>query len=267
MAFLVGDAIGRSLGRPVALALWALAVAAVLISGTALFLIPGGPGAPGAAGEAYLLANLSLRPSEAAIARLGSEISTWPGVASVTFRFPGETDPIPVAQRSLLVRLAAPEARGGVEARLRVLTDVTGVEYREQASARGRVPPASRIGAVLALVGTLALSLWLGHRAVTAAARAWARELALLRTCGTSVAVRRAPFYVLGALVGLAGGAAYIGVCWALWEWGRAAPDLKDVIPSFPHVWGALVMGGLGIGTGLGVMGSIVATVAPSAHS
>jgi hypothetical protein len=77
----------------------------------------------------------------------------------------------------------------------------------------------------------------------------------------------RAPFFALGALVGLVGGGVYVGMCWALWEWGRAAPYLKDVIPSFPHVWGALVVGGGAIGIGLGLAGSLVATLAPPTHS
>ncbi|MFH1609084.1 MAG: hypothetical protein ABID40_00445, partial [Candidatus Bipolaricaulota bacterium] len=145
IAFLVGDALRRSLGRPAALGLWALAVAAVLVSGTALFLIPTGPGVPGSPVEAYLLAKLALGPSEGAIARLGSEIVAWPGVDGVTFRFPGETDPVPVSQRALLVRLMSRDARTAVEARLKALTEVTGTEYHEKPSARVRVPPASRI--------------------------------------------------------------------------------------------------------------------------
>lgn len=267
ISFLVGDALRRSLGRPTALGLWALAVAAVLISGTALFLIPTGPGVPGSPVEAYLLAKLSLSPSETAIARLGSEIVAWPGVDGVTFRFPGETDPVPVSQRSLLVRLMSSDARTAVEARLKTLTEVTGTEYYVKASARVRVPPASRIAAVVALVATLAFCLWQGHRAVTGAAAAWGSELALLRSCGASAAMLRTPFFALGALIGFVGAGFYVGVCWALWEWGRSVPYLKDVVPSFPYVWGALVGGGLAIGVGLGLVGSLVATLTPPAHS
>ena len=90
--FLIGDVLRRSVTRPAALIGWALAVAAVLLSGTALFLIPTGPGAAGAGAEAYLLAQLSTAPSEAAIAHLASEVWTWPGVDGVMFRFPGEDD-------------------------------------------------------------------------------------------------------------------------------------------------------------------------------
>jgi len=265
--FLVVDALKRSVRRPGPLVLWALAVAAVLVSGTALFLIPTGPGAAGTPVEAYLLAKLSLGPSETAIARLGSEIVAWPGVDGVTFRFPGETDPVPVSQRSLLVRLMSSDDRTAVEARLRTLTEVTGTEYHVKASARARVPPASRIAAVVALVATLTLCLWQGHRAVTGAAAAWGSELALLRSCGASAAMLRTPFFALGALIGLVGAGFYVGVCWALWEWGRAVPYLKDVVPSFPFVWGELVGVGLAIGVGLGLVGSLVATLAPPAHS
>ena len=265
--FLVGDALRRSAQRPLALVLWALAVAAALVSGTVLFLIPTGPGSPGAAVEAYLLAGLSVSLSETAIARLGSEIVTWPGVDGVTFRFPGETSPVPIAERTLLVRLMSRDVREIVEPRLRTLIEVTGVEYHERRSAHVRVPPTSRIAAVGALVGMLALCLWLGHRAVTGAAAAWGKELALLRSCGAGGATLRAPFFALGALVGSAGGGVYVGACWALWTWGRSVSYLRDVVPNFPHVWGGLAAGGIAIGIGLGLIGSLVATLAPPTRS
>ncbi len=266
IVFVVGDALRRSAGRPGGLALWAVAVAAVLVSGTALFLIPTAPGT-GPTAEAYLVAQLASDPSEATIARLGSEIWTWPGVDGVTFRFPGETEPIAITQRSLLVRLLSPEVRSTVEPRLRTLTEVVGVQYHQQSPGRTRVPPASRIGALVALVGTLSLALWLGHRAATRTATAWGRELALLRSCGANPAMQRSPFFALGAVVGLAGGGLYIGICWSLWVWGRSLPYIRDVVPSFPHVWVGVVVWGLAIGAGLGLVGSLIAALAPSAHS
>lgn len=156
-------------------------------------------GAGGRTVEAYLLAELAATSSEAAIARLGSEVWAWPGVDVVTFRFPGETTPAPVAGRSLLVRLLTPEARPGVEARLRALPEVVGVQYHERA-ARAQVPLSSRAFALVFLGATLALALGLGYRAVAGAERLWGRELALLRSCGVSPAVQRAPFFVLGGL-------------------------------------------------------------------
>lgn len=265
--FLMADALRRSGRKPGGLVLWALAVAAVLVSGTALFLLPIAPGASGAAAVGYLIAQLSPSPSEAAIARLGSEIWTWPGVDGVTFRSAGEGDPVPIAQRSLLVRLLSPEVRGTVESRLRALTEVVNVQYHQQSPGRTRVPPASRVGALVALVATLSLALWLGYRVVARSAAAWGRELALLRSCGTSPIMQRAPFVSLGAAIGLAGGGLYIAVCWSLWTWGRSVSYLRDVVPSFPHVWGGLVAWGIAIGLGLGLVGSLIAVLAPSSHS
>jgi len=264
--FLVGDALRRSGRRAGPLALWALAVAAVLVSGTALFLLPTAPGTAGASVEAFLVAQLSPQPSEATIARLGSEIWGWPGVDAVTFRFPGETDPISITQRSLLVRLLSPDVRTAVESRLRALTEVIGVQYHQQSAARTRVSPASRIGALVALVATLSLALWLGHRAASQAAAAWGRELALLKSCGVSPVMRRVPFFALGGVVGVAGGGAYIAICWSLWTWGRSLPFFRDVVPSFPHVWGGLVVWGLTIGGGLGLVASLVAALSSPPH-
>lgn len=265
--FLVADALRRSARRPGGLVVWALAVAAVLVSGTALFLIPIASGAPGATSVGYLVAQLSPTPSEAAIARLGSEIWTWPGVDAVAFRFPGESDPVPIAQRALLIRLHTPEVRSAVESRLRALTEIVGVQYHQQSAGRTRVPSAWRIGAVVALVATLSLAVWLGYRGTSQAAVAWGRELALLRSCGASPVMQRAPFLALGAVIGLAGGGLYVGACWSLWTWGRSLSFLRDVVPSFPHVWGGLVVWGAAIGVGLGLAGSLVATLAPPPHS
>ncbi|GAB4304689.1 MAG: hypothetical protein Kow0097_01960 [Candidatus Bipolaricaulota bacterium] len=266
-AVLIGDALGKILRRPIAPGLWMVAVAAVLVSGTALFLIPTAPGAMGVATESYLLAQLGLGPSEAAIARLGSQIWTWPGVDGVTFRFPGEDDPIAISERTLVVRLLSAEARATVESRLRALPEVEGVRYHEQPSARVRVPPASRVAALVALVGTLALALWLGHRSITRAVALWGKELALLRSCGVRPALMRAPLFTLGAVVGLGGGGLYIVVCWVLWKWGRSLPYLRDVVPSFPYVWPGLVIAGLAIGLGLGLGGALIATLAPPSRS
>lgn len=265
--FLVADALRRSAQRPGGLVVWALAVAAVLLSGTVLFLIPASPDAAGAASVGYLVAQLSPTPSEATIARLGSEIWTWPGVDAVTFRFPGESDPVPIAQRALLVRLHTPEVRSVVESRLRALTEIVGVQYHQQMAGRTRVPSVSRIGALVALVATLSLAVWIGYRVTSQAVVAWGRELALLRSCGASPAMQRVPFLALGALIGLTGGGLYIGVCWSLWTWGRSLSYLRDVVPSFPHVWGGLVVWGAAIAVGLGLVGSIIVALAPPSHS
>ncbi|QAA77022.1 MAG: hypothetical protein BIP78_1256 [Candidatus Bipolaricaulis sibiricus] len=267
IGFLTVDVLRRTVARPLALIVWALAVVAVLVSGTALFLIPIAPVISGATTEAYLLAQLAVDPSEAAIARLGSEVWTWQGVDVVTFRFPGENDPVAITQRTLVVRLLAPDARSTVESRLRALTEVVGVQYHERRSGHTSVPAASRVVALVVLVGALALSLWLGYRAVTGAAAAWGRELALLHSCGVSPAARRAPFLALGAAVGLVAGGLYVAICWALWMWGGSTPYLRDVVPSFPYVWGGLTAAGMAIGVGLGLVGSLIATVAPPTYS
>lgn len=265
-AFVVGDALRRSLGRPFPLLGWTVAIAAVLLCGTALLLTPTVRGGGGTTVEAFLLAELTSTSSEAAVARLGAEIWTWSGVDGVTFRFPGETDPVAIAGRTLVVRLLSVEARATVEAKLRTLPEVVGVRYHQRTAGRAQIPLATRVVTLVVLVGTLSLALWQGYRAVAGAEALWGRELALLRSCGASPTLRRAPFFALGAGVGAAAGALYVGACWALWMWGRSAPYLQEVVPSFPLVWGGLVTGGLALGVGLGLLGALIASVAPS-HS
>ena len=265
-AFVIGDALRRSLSRPLPLVLWMTAIAGALLGGTALLLTPAVRGGVGTAVEAFLLAELGATSSEAAVARLGAGIWTWSGVDAVVFRFSGETDPVAIEGRTLVVRLLSPEARASVEARLRALPEVVGVRYHQRRAGRAQVPLATRILTLVVLVGALSWALWQGHRAVAGAEALWGRELALLRSCGASPALRRAPFFALGALVGAGAGGLYVGACWALWTWGRAAPYLRDVVPAFPLVWGGLVTGGLALGIGLGLLGSLVAAVA-SSHS
>lgn len=266
--FVTADVFRRVLRRPGSLLLWAGVVAAVLLSGTALFLIPVGPNSPAQRKmDAYLLARLSPLLSEADIARLGSEVGAWPGVAMVTFRFPGESDPIPITTRSLLVRLASPEGQATVERRLGALSGVVGVEFVQKAAAPTRIPPVSRIAALVALVGTLGLCVWLGHRASAQAVRAWGSELGLLRTCGWSEGSLKIPFLLLGAVVGLLGGALFVAACWALWAWGPGISFLQDMVPHFPRVWPGLVgIGGL-TGVGLGLVGAILGTLDLPDHS
>lgn len=266
IVFVVGDALRRSVSRPFPLLCWTLSIAAVLLCGTALLLTPTVRGGVGTTSEAFLLAELAVTVSEAAVVRLGAEIWTWPGVDGVTFRFPGETEPVPIAGRTLVVRLLSLEGRATVEAKLRTLPEVVGVRYHQRPAGRAQVPLATRVVTLVVLVGALSLALWQGYRAVAGAEALWGRELALLRSCGASPTLRRAPFFTLGAVVGAAAGALYVGACWALWTWGRSAPYLRDVVPSFPLVWGGLVIGGLALGVGLGVLGTLIATVAPS-HS
>ncbi len=256
----------RSARKLGALTLWALAVAGVLFSAMVLLLIPARWGEQGRQVEAFFVAQLSPLPSERDIARLGAEILTWPGVEHVAFRFPGETDPVPIPARALLVRLSR-GARDVVEERLKTIPEVEKVEYVEKTVVTARLPPVSRLAAVAALVLTLALSLWLGARGTAQAMHAWREELALLRALGWPEGWLRLPFWGLGLLVGGVAGLLFLGLAWALWFWGPASPAIASFVPYFPRVWPGLLVLGVLVGALLGVVGAVLGSLELSAHS
>jgi len=254
--FALGHALVRSLRRPGALILWVGAVGLALFSGMALLLLPARGTPRDTAVEAFLVARLSPLPPEERIAQLGAEILSMVGVAQVAYRFPGETDPVPISGRSVVVRLSSPAARSEVERRLKLLAEVVGVEYAQRAAAGAQVPPASRIVAVGALVVALVLALTVGQRGAATAGRVWGEELGLLRTVGWGEGLLRLPFLALGGAVGLLATGLFLAVVWALWMWGTAVPALVAFLPYFPRVWPTLLLLGGPVGVALGLVGA-----------
>ncbi|MBC7092980.1 hypothetical protein H5T53_03105 [Candidatus Bipolaricaulota bacterium] len=266
--FLTVEYLKSSLRHGGSLIGWALATAAVLATATALFVLPDSQNPRQPYTQAFLLARLATDLSEAEIAQLGSEVWAWPEVEQVVFRFPGEADPVPVAQRTLLVHLSSGEARASVQGRLSSLKGVAGVEFFQRTvNPPPRLPPISRILALAGLVSALVVCLWLGYRTSARTGHAWQDELALLRSAGVSEASLRVPFLALGGLVGLGGAVIYLAAYWALWGWGQGIPAVQEVAPGFLKGEAVATWLGLLAGVGLGVLGGAVGYPSSRPHS
>ncbi len=266
--FLVGEglkAAGKALPR---LLLWALALAVTLMAGTALLVLPAGgrPGAP--TSEALLVATLSPELSEREINELAWELWTLPEVVQVSFRFPGETDPLPVEARALVLLLAQPAQRGAVQEALLEKAGITGVQYLERTlKPPPRLPALARVLALVGLVLALGLTLVLGRESLLAVASRWGKALRLLAAAGVAEFTLRIPFLVVGALVGLVGGAVYVGVLWGAISWAGRYPQVREMVPGLFHCLPLAIGLGLSIGILLGMVGGLVGFPARRTHS
>lgn len=266
--FLVGEGLKAARKALPRLLLWALALAVTLMAGTALLMLPAGgrPGAP--TSEALLVATLSPELSEREINELAWELWALPGVAQVSFRFPGETDPLPVGGRALALLLAHPAQRGAVQEVLLEMAEITGVQYLERTlKPPPRLPALARVLALVGLVLTLGLTLVLGRQSVLAVASRWGKALRLLAAAGVADSALRLPFLVVGALVGLVGGAVYVAVLWGAISWAGHYPQVREVVPGLFHCLPLATGLGLALGILLGVLGGVVGFPARRAHS
>ncbi|MGB9756950.1 MAG: hypothetical protein ACPLRP_03185 [Candidatus Bipolaricaulaceae bacterium] len=184
--------------------LWSLSVGLVLLSLLVTLGLP--PSQPAGPAESHRFFLLTLSPllSEKEINRLAWEVWAWPGVARVSFRFPGEDDPEPIKERTILVE-AEPGSAEGMAAKLQKLPGVTKVTEIERTVVPGRVPSSARIGAILALIVSSGLSLFLGAREMGQASLRWSREEKLLRESGAPRIVWQGPKFVFAGLAGLLG--------------------------------------------------------------
>lgn len=191
------------------LLLWSLSVGLVLLS--LLFTLGLPPSQPAGPAESHRFFLLTLSPllSEKEINRLAWEVWTWPGVARVSFRFPGEDDPEPIKERTILVE-AEPGSAEGMAAKLQKLPGIIKVAEIERTVIPARVPSSARLGAILALIVSSGLSLFLGAREMGKAGLRWFREEKLLRESGASHIVWQGPKFILAGLAGLLGVGFYI---------------------------------------------------------
>ena len=257
--FLGGEVLKAARRAAGGLLLWALALALVLAAGTALLLLPAGGKASGPVTEAVLLAGLSLDLSEAAINQLAWRIWAQPEVVQVNFRFPGEDEPVPVESRALVVKLSGPAARRAVEEELDSTPGITEVSYFERTiKPPPRLPLLARILALVGLVLATALALALGRYSVGRLARAWGNALELLRASGFPEVTLRVPFLLVGALVGLLGGAIYVALVWGALSWAADSLAVRELVPELPTC-GPLATGlGLAVGLLLGTIGGLL---------
>lgn len=266
--FLVGEGLKAARKAFPRLLAWALALALTLLAGTALLVLPPGgrPGAPTT--EALLLATLSPQLSEREINELAWELWALPEVVQVSFRFPGEADPLPVEERALVLLLSQPAQRGVVQEALMERPGITGVRYLERTlKPPPRLPALARVLALVGVVLALGLTLVLGRESVLAVAKGWGKALRLLLTAGVAESTLRIPFLVVGAVVGLVGGAVYVGILWGAISWASHYPQVREVVPVL-FQRGSLATGlGLAVGILLGVVGGLVGFPGRRAHS
>ncbi len=238
---------------------WAASIAVVLLAGTAVIVLPTRDEDHTARTVFYLVASADAAVGESSLNRLAWDIWSWPGVSAVTFRFPGETEPQEIAQRSLVVRVRDPEVQRQVGIRLEQFGELTSIDHIQlTTSPPPRLPATSRVLALVGLVLALPLCLWLARWAARGLGAAWGEELALLRYSGASELLLRVPFWLFGALAGLAGAVLYAACFWGVWSWAQEVPAVRQAVPTF--VTGGTVATVLGflLGLALGLVGATV---------
>lgn len=188
---------------------WAAAVAVALGSASALFFLPLNGGSVIAASQHFVVLTLDPLLSEAEINRLAWQIAGWPETLRVNFRFPGETDPEPLAERALVVEVK-PADRELVLSRLAKLPGIRKVTTLERRAEQPGLPSRARLLALAALALGLAASLFLGQRATQRALSLWQKQREILRLSGLSPLHWQGPPLFLGLVVGLAGAALFV---------------------------------------------------------
>ncbi len=219
--------------------LWALSVTLVLLSTTALWgLPPHQPSGPASSQRLFLL-RLSPLLSEQDINRLAWEIWAWPEVSHVSFRFPGESEPEPIQERSLVVEPKPESDPDGLGARLRKLLGVTNVAVLERTVVPARVPSVARIGAIVGLLVGLGLVLLLGIRVLGRARARWEKERQLLRQSGASPLLWRGPEVLLAVGAGLCGAGLHLATLTLGMRFIPADTAWAQLLPLIPWAAGA----------------------------
>ncbi len=212
--FVTADFLRANLRQIWAIFLWALSLALVLLSLTALWGLPPYQPAGPAVSQRLFLLTLSPLLSEAEINRLAWEVWSWPEVAKVSFRFPGENEPEPVSERTLVVELRPESDQEKAGAKLQKLSGITKVAVVERAVVPPQVPSSARIGTIAALIFSLGLCFFLGARVMREAKRRWERERKLLRDGGAPPLIWRGPEFFLAGLAGFLGAGVHMAALW-----------------------------------------------------
>jgi len=259
LGFIVWDGLRALLGAVGRGAAWSVAIAAVLLAGTAVVLLPDHEEARQPETQLIVLAYLERDLSEDDINRLAWEAWRWPEVSHQGFRFVGENEPKEIQRRALVLHVEDEQARIEVEDRMAAADGVAGVEQlRRTLTPPPRLPPASRIGALIGLVGALAATVVLARWSMAAMASRWNNELALLRQTGLRESVLRLPFLAAGALVGLTGAALYLGCYWGVWAWAQQVPVVLDAAPALETGGPMATAIGILVALLLGLLGALL---------
>ena len=246
--FLSADFLRANLRQALTILVWILSVGLVLSSATALWALPLYPAAKETQPHRLFFLTLSPLLSEAEITKLGWTIWSWPEIARVSFRFPGENDPEPFQERTLVVELAPTAAREEVAQKLGKLPGVTKVTAYERVLTPPPVPSLARIAAIAAFVLSLGFCLFFGVRAAAKSQKLWREESALLRDSGLPPLYWRGPVFFLAGWVGLLG--AGIHLC-ALWLGMRFIPPdslWRQISALAPWATGLGIPGGVLLG-------------------
>ncbi|MFO8034455.1 MAG: hypothetical protein R6U88_04745 [Candidatus Bipolaricaulota bacterium] len=258
--FIIWDGLRAMLGATGRWCLWSLAMAAVLVAGTAVVILPGQEESRGPQTHLFVLAYLEQALSEADVNRLAWETWRWPEVTQQGFRFPGETDPKDIQRRALVLQVEDEATRVEVEDRLHATDGVAGVEQlRQTVAPPPQLPAASRLGALIGLVLALASSVLVARWAMGAMAARWQSELSLLRQSGLRESVLRIPFLAAGGVAGLAAASLYLACYWSVWAWSQGVPDVLHAAPALA-TGGPMATGmGMVVALLLGMLGAALA--------
>lgn len=234
--------------------LWSLTICLALLSATALWRLPAYQAAGPASSQRFFLLTLSPLLSEADITKLAWSIWAWPDVVHVAFRFPGETDPEPIQDRTLVVEVQPGKDREETAAWLGKLPGVTKIAVVERTTVPPQVPSYARIGAIAGLVVALGLALFWGARVLSRAQSRWKREQDLLRRSGASWLVWRAPPFFLAGLVGLAGGGFHLAALWAGMRFLPSGNTWSQLFSLTPWAMALSILAGIVLGLLAGLL-------------
>ena len=254
--FLSADFLRANLRQALAVLVWILSVGLALSSGTALWALP--LYQPVKETQPHRLFFLALSPllSETEITKLGWTIWAWPEITSVSFRFPGENDPEPFQERTLVVELAPTANREEVAQKLGKLPGVTKVTAYERVLTPPQVPSIARIAAIAAFVLSLGFCLFWGVRTAAKSQNLWREESALLRDSGLSPLHWRGPVFFFAGWVGLLGAGIYLCALWLGMRFIPPGSVWTQIYTLAP--WAT----GLGIPAGV-VLGELAALLSP----
>ncbi len=258
--FIVWDGLRATLGAAGRWSIWCVTIAAALVAGTAVVILPEDDEPRGPETQLFVLAYLAQELSEDDINRLAWETWQWPEVSQQGFRFSGETTPKDIPRRALVLQVGSESARVTVEQRLQAANGVAGVEQlRRTVTPPPRLPATSRLGALVGLVLALGGSVLVARWAVAAMATRWQNELALLRQSGVREAFLRVPFLAAGATTGLAAAALYLACYWGVRAWAQGTPEVLQATPALAAGGATATALGLVAGILLGMLGAALA--------
>jgi cell division protein FtsX len=228
----------------------------ISLASFATLLLAGGTsnGGDGALGADELVLHLSPRLSAETVDDLYAQIRQRSDVASISFRFAEEVSPGSTGGR-FFIRTTSPEATAGVLSAVESMNGITAVESGAPAPVSGRfaLPGAARIGLLVALIVSVALSLLVSRLGYAVLLSGFYGEIRVMRSSGTSERTIIPPVVGLGLLIGLLTGLLLIvGIYLAQYALAEASAEIgvlanggRVLGTSFASLVLGLLLGGL----------------------